>query len=543
MKFFRLLLILIATLGLIVTISLPDREANAPASAYEMLPDFPLQELAEAEREALRPGRALLALDYVIENGLPHATVAAGIRERMVRELQADARPTAVLDAFGHALQPAALSAFDSLAGASVADLIVYGRVQPALEQAEARKDPFAEQLRQSREIAAVFPPSEAAVKLMKVANLTGSLTPALQQQLSEVLGFIRSSGNSSMAVAAIQDSIMPLYQLARKCKTWAEFDLLLRQAQSMDQVKVLARISGLSAMSSKQTAQTLLIAGGDALPGRVVNHILQNGQDGLDKLYASARKGPAGLQLVLRHPELPIAALIPESRPGFQKLMDGRWLEWRSQTGPVALAAKYGAVVAFCLLLLGALRTRLPGTDTGTRGQASSYWLGAFAVSVGVGLLFFLISLAPLTPQDGKTSAPNRPPGQGSARARPAPGAVVAGGTSLATIAIIATAVLVVQGICWAVAQRRLREISQNATMDRNMKLRQLENSDIFLDLPLYCGLGVTILSFILITTFGLGVTRFLAYSSTLVGIVLSVGLRLFHLHPLKERLITRKE
>ena len=99
------------------------------------------------------------------------------------------------------------------------------------------------------------------------------------------------------------------------------------------------------------------------------------------------------------------------------------------------------------------------------------------------------------------------------------------------------------VQGLCWAVAQRRLREIDQNITMDRNLKLRQLENSDIFFDLPLYCGLAVTILAFILITTFGLGVTRFLAYASTLVGIVLSVGLRIFLLHPLKERLITQKE
>ena len=53
----------------------------------------------------------------------------------------------------------------------------------------------------------------------------------------------------------------------------------------------------------------------------------------------------------------------------------------------------------------------------------------------------------------------------------------------------------------------------------------------------------AVTIFSFILITTYGVGVARFLAYSSTLVGIVLAVVLRLFYLYPLRESLITGKE
>ena len=42
---------------------------------------------------------------------------------------------------------------------------------------------------------------------------------------------------------------------------------------------------------------------------------------------------------------------------------------------------------------------------------------------------------------------------------------------------------------------------------------------------------------------TYGVGVARFLAYSSTLVGIVLAVVLRLFYLYPLRESLITGKE
>ena len=93
MKAFRLLLIIAATLGLVIAISLPDREENAPASAYRALSDHPLRQVAEAEREAGRRGSALLALDYIVDNALPDAAVAAGMRERMLGELQADSAP------------------------------------------------------------------------------------------------------------------------------------------------------------------------------------------------------------------------------------------------------------------------------------------------------------------------------------------------------------------------------------------------------------------------------------------------------------------
>jgi len=70
-------------------------------------------------------------------------------------------------------------------------------------------------------------------------------------------------------------------------------------------------------------------------------------------------------------------------------------------------------------------------------------------------------------------------------------------------------------------------------------MKLQRLENLDIFFDLPLYCGLALTIFAFILITAFGAEVSRFLAYAATLVGIIVAVILRVFYLYPLREQLI----
>lgn len=72
----------------------------------------------------------------------------------------------------------------------------------------------------------------------------------------------------------------------------------------------------------------------------------------------------------------------------------------------------------------------------------------------------------------------------------------------------------------------------------DINLKLKKLENADLFLDLPLYFGLFGTVSSFI-IMTFNPQVSRLLAYSPTLVGIIFSVILRLALQYPIRQKFI----
>ena len=69
-------------------------------------------------------------------------------------------------------------------------------------------------------------------------------------------------------------------------------------------------------------------------------------------------------------------------------------------------------------------------------------------------------------------------------------------------------------------------------------MKMKKLENADLFLDLPLYFGLFGTVSSFI-IMSFNPQVSRLLAYSSTLVGIIFSVVLRLVMQYPIRQRFL----
>ncbi len=68
--------------------------------------------------------------------------------------------------------------------------------------------------------------------------------------------------------------------------------------------------------------------------------------------------------------------------------------------------------------------------------------------------------------------------------------------------------------------------------------RLKLLENADIFLDVPLYIGLFGTVSSF-LVMTYSPTSSRLIAYSSTLIGIIFSLTLRLTLNYPLRRKWI----
>ncbi|MDD2480260.1 MAG: hypothetical protein PHS31_10255 [Victivallaceae bacterium] len=69
-------------------------------------------------------------------------------------------------------------------------------------------------------------------------------------------------------------------------------------------------------------------------------------------------------------------------------------------------------------------------------------------------------------------------------------------------------------------------------------IRMKKLDNADLFLDLPLYFGLFGTVSSFI-IMSFNPQISRLIAYSSTLIGIIFSVVLRITLQYPIKQRMI----
>lgn len=100
---------------------------------------------------------------------------------------------------------------------------------------------------------------------------------------------------------------------------------------------------------------------------------------------------------------------------------------------------------------------------------------------------------------------------------------------------------VSILQFIAFFVAATVFGSLRKNNTMSVTLKLKQLENAEIFLDVPLYIGLFGTVSSF-LVMTFSPTSSRLIAYSSTLIGIIFSLVLRLALNYPLRKKLLTAK-
>ena len=100
---------------------------------------------------------------------------------------------------------------------------------------------------------------------------------------------------------------------------------------------------------------------------------------------------------------------------------------------------------------------------------------------------------------------------------------------------------IMVLQATAFMMAAKVFSALKRS-TEAVSIRLKKLENADLFLDLPLYFGLLGTVASFI-VMSFNPNISRLIAYSSTLVGIIFSVILRLVFQYPLKQALITAAE
>jgi hypothetical protein len=100
-----------------------------------------------------------------------------------------------------------------------------------------------------------------------------------------------------------------------------------------------------------------------------------------------------------------------------------------------------------------------------------------------------------------------------------------------------------VLQALIYVWCLAKLAEIRRQP-VDSRMKLRLLENEDHLFDAGLYVGFAGTIISLVLIS---MGVVRspsaMIAYSSTSFGVIFVSVLKIFHIRPLRRKLILESE
>ncbi|MGD0650371.1 MAG: hypothetical protein ABSA97_04400 [Verrucomicrobiia bacterium] len=533
--------------ALVFVVQLVDLPEDSPTAKYQRLPDVSLRTMAEAEWAAGRAESALLLADYVIENDLTDRADAAALRQKVFAQLASENTPVSRLKATGWAAVLAGGNSFENLAGSTVADSVLYGDIANLARQGgfEGNQDAFITGLNNIRSMTEVFPPADGAIMLAKAARSAGALNESLTKQLSQMLSLMQADPKSALAVEKFKENFMPMFELAKRCRTWGEFQTILQQADSADQMKVLTKMASATPGAAKSLSQVLTIT---AREGRVtasacLDHIMRQGPKGLDSLHAALGKGAAGLKFVANHPALTPQSLGRAAKTRWPMLnsMQENYQSLRFQYGAAAPALKYLVIAILCGLLMlvvvpGQYLEKLiarPGGPIAAPG-AIHYLLSALAVGVVLSGLAYLLSLA---------WRPAVEPGSVAAAAVGASGAPLVGqrgdsGFLSGTVVLLS---LAIHAVVWFYVRGKIRQVEDDESTAATLRLKRLENLDVFLDLPLFTGLALTVIAFILIAL-DAGMSRHFAYTSTVVGILSSVSLRIRYQYPLKERLIQMK-
>jgi hypothetical protein len=541
MKMLKLCWGLILFGALVLVVQLADAPTDSPAAKFQRLPDANLRTMAEVEWAAGRPEAALLLLDYVIKNDLPDKDQAADTRQKIFTQLAAENSPVSRIEATGWASTVAGGNAFQSLAGSTVADAVLYGDIADQARQGglDDAQDDFITALNGVRGMSEVFPPAEGAITLAKAAKRAGALNESLTRQLRQTLGLMQADPKSALAVEKFKDNFMPMFELGRHSRTWGEFETILLQASSADQMKVLTKMVS-PASAAERLSQVLAAAA-------CIDHVMRMGPVGLDSLYAAMSKGAAGVKFVVDDPTFAPQALGQAGKDGHSVLgnLQERYQALKFEYGAGVEVAKYLVVSLLCCLLMlvvvpGKYLEKLvarPGS-TIVYGPVH-YLLSALAVGIVFSILVYMMSLAVRPPAPPPlTAAPNIGVGGEAGAAAPTVGQRADSAFLSGTVVLLS---LAIHAIVWFYVRGKIRQVEDDESAEAALRLRRLDNLDIFLDLPLFTGLALTVVAFILITL-DAGMSRHFAYTSTVVGILSSVSLRIRYLYPLKERLILVK-
>ncbi len=165
--------------------------------------------------------------------------------------------------------------------------------------------------------------------------------------------------------------------------------------------------------------------------------------------------------------------------------------------------------------------------------------WFGVAAIYIGVAVILILLMQYFYLSSDFFRSLFEG----GALQAAPAEGASTPASSSNLTETTaklsfyILIFVMLLQLFAFITALRVFLNLAQSRE-SYEIRMKKMENADLFLDLPLYFGLFGTVSSFI-VMSFNPQISRLIAYSSTLVGIIFSVVLRVSLQYPIKQKLL----
>ncbi|MCK5835009.1 MAG: hypothetical protein KAG98_04690 [Lentisphaeria bacterium] len=399
------------------------------------------------------------------------------------------------------------------------------------------------------------YPKATTYAEVLKVLYVSKALNGTILTEVSQAISVLNKKNGKLdhvsrvTLVKEIVEELSPIKQLIDQCSSWVEVKSFLQSANSFDQLRAITKI--IESNNNNHKLTNIIVALGQRHDHilAAVEYVKTYGQRGLDNLEMSLKKGATGVEFVLNNPTV----MVNYSKPSVDNV-DGlsrlkTWISTAKTQGGIWFYVVKSFLIASLLFvaIIAWLPKRLflqSGQEHVQNFVQKNY---LFLIILACSVIFFLL----LT---------NLALGEKVAEAGPSISKVVETASGVATsvtapevapkVAAAKTGFL--SPMSWGVTlvflilhafvgSNTKSKISALDKLDKPapIKIELLKNLEHDIDLSVYIGLAGTVTSFIIMQFDPTG-SRILAYSSTLVGIIISSTIKTLFYQPMLQKLIS---
>jgi hypothetical protein len=352
---------------------------------------------------------------------------------------------------------------------------------------------------------------------------------------LRDVIESLAMNANNGKDVGSLELVYLDLLSLGRRL----DWTSLVEFMRNVEDIATLRQLGETARTFEDQLAVLFSAVEVSSQPRNVAKYLAQVPATGLNDLAFATRSGVGGLELVLKEQQRVYYGGVRNRVIGYDPF--GAWFYWLVPMAKAGAAA--AMLLKYFLLLLGCLfLARAIGVVGGT-----TQWFGLRLGADTVLAVVFAFILAVFSePFVGLPSQIRDLPirfhipviGSSGMDVQKLIGPSMNNQQSLVPLLVF----FVIQALIYVWCLAKLNEIRRQP-VGAKMKLKLLENEDHLFDAGLYIGFVGTIIALILLS---LGVSKFSfmsAYGSTSFGIIFVSVLKIFHVRPLRRKLILESE
>jgi hypothetical protein len=361
-----------------------------------------------------------------------------------------------------------------------------------------------------------------------------------LSGALSNVVFGLAAVSNRGGDPQRLEQVLYDLMSLGQRFN-WGQLVEFVDQVQDTETLRLLAN---LVRKSEGQLPVLFTVTQVSSKPAKVAAYLVNFSKTGLGDLGASLRFGAGGVnELLRRNLRLHDSRFDRQAAAAPFGAVSSAAADLCWQMPRLGLTLKWLLYLTAGFLIAAALHFARPAASALERPlQVRGFHLAReMLFALGFLLVVLLLSEPFLAQESQRVEFPFR-------LRLPMVGSVVPAGTRGVNQAIMNLSLLtlllffVLQALLYMASLVKLAEIGRQSVASR-LKLKLLENEDHLFDAGLYLGFAGTIISLILVSLGVIQPSLMAAYSSTSFGIIFVSVFKIFHLRPVRRKLLLEAE